>query len=515
MSEGHGRTGRGRRAVVALVLVALVGIGAGWWLATRIVSPAQAAANVAPPAPMPITVPLDERALSNQIVTRADVSSGGAVALSLNVGGLTDPAVVTAQPLSTGAAVNAGDVVLEVTGRPVIVLPGKLPAYRGLSVGMSGPDVAQLKVALTALGYAVGNGKPDTYDAATSRAVDELYAASGYVPAQPPQTAVDALTAAQTAVGSAQDGVLAAQDALTKASAGPLESTVIDLRTAVALAQQALASAQAACTTSPPTSGCDHAAVIAAQGALDSAQARLNEALAPPDASAASKALADAKTALTQAQATLAAAQLQVRTPLPASEVLFMDGLPRRIEQMDATLGGIVPNPVMTVSDATLTLTATVSAADASLLTVGMPAKADLSGTSYDLSVTAVGAASPTQDSTGAATPVGGTDVTIQLAPSGQLTAEEAGRLRDANVRVTIPVSATDGKVLAVPIAALTAGAGGESRVSVLQSDGSFALMIVHTGIAAEGYVEITSAEGPLRVGDRVLVGQDNTSAAK
>lgn len=81
--------------------------------------------------------------------------------------------------------------------------------------------------------------------------------------------------------------------------------------------------------------------------------------------------------------------------------------------------------------------------------------------------------------------------------------------LQGSNVRITIPVSSTDGEVMAVPLAALTQGPGGESRVEVLD-DGAKTprLVIVETGLAAGGYAEITPVNGDLEIGDRVVVGQ-------
>jgi hypothetical protein len=76
-------------------------------------------------------------------------------------------------------------------------------------------------------------------------------------------------------------------------------------------------------------------------------------------------------------------------------------------------------------------------------------------------------------------------------------------------VRVSIPVSSTGGAVLAVPLAALTAGPGGESRVEVMGDDDSTALVEVETGLAAGGYVEVTGAGGAtLSEGDLVVIGQ-------
>jgi hypothetical protein len=86
---------------------------------------------------------------------------------------------------------------------------------------------------------------------------------------------------------------------------------------------------------------------------------------------------------------------------------------------------------------------------------------------------------------------------------------EEMEELNHANVKVTIPVQSTGGEVMTVPLAALAAAADGSSRVQVEDGDGTTRFVVVDTGLAAGGYVEIISADGLLHAGDRVVVGRD------
>ncbi|HEY6740138.1 MAG TPA: peptidoglycan-binding protein, partial [Actinopolymorphaceae bacterium] len=79
--------------------------------------------------------------------------------------------------------------------------------------------------------------------------------------------------------------------------------------------------------------------------------------------------------------------------------------------------------------------------------------------------------------------------------------------IRGSNVRVTIPVKSTEGKVLAVPVAALSAGPGGESRVEVLRGK-KVELVQVEIGLSAQGYAEVRPTRGRLRPGDQVVVGR-------
>jgi hypothetical protein len=57
-------------------------------------------------------------------------------------------------PEKAGDRVRPGHVIAEIDGQPVILLRGRLPAYRNLHEGDQGPDVAQLQRALVSLGYA-------------------------------------------------------------------------------------------------------------------------------------------------------------------------------------------------------------------------------------------------------------------------------------------------------------------------------------------------------------------------
>jgi len=70
-----------------------------------------------------------------------------------------------------------------VNGTPAILLYGTTPAWRALSEGLSGPDVAELNADLVALGYATSSELPpsDYYGSATVQAVDALEAHFGLV----------------------------------------------------------------------------------------------------------------------------------------------------------------------------------------------------------------------------------------------------------------------------------------------------------------------------------------------
>lgn len=76
---------------------------------------------------------------------------------------------------AAGQVVGRGQVLYQVSGNPVVLLYGSVPAYRSLSEGMTGADVRQLNANLVALGYGTRSElDTDYFSAQTARAL-ELY----------------------------------------------------------------------------------------------------------------------------------------------------------------------------------------------------------------------------------------------------------------------------------------------------------------------------------------------------
>jgi hypothetical protein len=78
-----------------------------------------------------------------------------------------------------GQVVSTGQALFAVNGTPTVLLYGSTPAWRTLSRGTTGPDVAELNANLVALGDATAaqlNWARDTYSAATAAAVMKLQA---------------------------------------------------------------------------------------------------------------------------------------------------------------------------------------------------------------------------------------------------------------------------------------------------------------------------------------------------
>lgn len=498
----------GRRTVVIMAAVAVVCLGAGFGLSQLIVSPGKAAADAAPPEAGPISVPVERRAIGNTVTLRGDVGYDDPVGVRVETSDLGGPAVVTGQVPAVGSTLDGGAVALEVTGRPVIVLPGDLPTYRSLRAGVSGPDVVQLKQALRALGIDGGDPANDEYDAAAAAGVRALYQRVGYDAPTVGAEALDAVESARDGVTAAQRALTGAQNALAQAQAGAYTTAdKVDADGQVA-STKARYDEAVACAAAP-TDPCQPSAVVEAKAAYDSAVARRAQMDARPDTGAERAEVTAAQQALADAQRALSEAQAATATPLPASEVVYLAALPRRVDFVAVQRGSTVSGDVMTVSGATIQVVATATAADAELLAEGSSGSIDLDGTELTVTVTSV-VDPATVAAEAAPGPEGSSDapgdrwrVVFSLPPLDQ---DQLWQLQGRNVRIRVPVSSTEGEVLVVPLAALTAGPGGESRVEVVD-EGASHLVTVTTGLAAEGYVEIVSSDEPLDEGDLVVVG--------
>lgn len=500
------------RTIAVIAGVAVLSMGVGLGLGRLIVSPAEAAAQAGPPEARAITVPVERRTLANDVVMRGDVLYDDPAAITVEAAELGGPAVVTGQVPEVGATLEAGQVVLEVTGRPVVLLTGELPVYRTLRAGVTGPDVAQLKESLAQLQIDAGDG--DVYDARAAAGVVALYERIGYAPPGPGPDVEAAVSAARSAVEAAESQLAAAHAEVASAGAALPASERIRIEGAVESARVRHEQAVAACAAPGPESPCDRASVVDAKTELDAAVAARDEAAVPPDTSAARGAVTAAARVLDEARAELAEARAATLTPLPAGEVVYLASTPRRVDAVEVRRGSTVAGvPVMTVSGATLQITGTVTDADAELLSTGLTAVVALpDGSEVPGTVTSVGEAPKATGGDGGAPAAGRKAVVVE---PGEMTEEQRLALQGANVRVEIPVGATAGEVLAVPIAALTAGPGGESRVEVVAGAGESTLVDVRTGLAAGGFVEVTAVGGAgLDVGDRVVVGQTGGGAA-
>ncbi len=327
-------------------------------------------------------------------------------------------------------------------------------------------------------------------------------------------TAAERVSSARTSVGQATTTRDEAAARLGTAQGGthpdtgepPTAEELAELEVAVSDAEAALAMASAelqeAEVDQPKVKAEQDALVSDAEARVAIAKADRDETFASStsgsggDSSGGSGASpADLRRQLADAREELAQAQATTGVSFPAGELVFVPTLPRTVQSMTVELGRVASGTVMTVTGVSTTLEGTVTESDHALLSEGLEVivEDDDLGISTTATITFL-AENPADDR-----------YPYRLTPSEDLPTEALGE----SLRVTIPISSTGGEVLAVPLAAVSAGPSGDSRVEVLEADGSTRLVEVSIGLAADGFVEITARGGEIDENDRVVVGRD------
>ena len=161
-----------------MAVAALLVVG-GWVASSRIESPADLAARTAPPIPSPIFVPVEERVLSSNVITRGTARFGLPQPISIVPSVLKSNTGLIATLPKPMTQFKEGDIILTASGRPVFILQGQHPTYRDLSPGVSGDDVRQLEQGLDRLGFEPGS-VDGIYDEKTSEAVSRWYNSKGW-----------------------------------------------------------------------------------------------------------------------------------------------------------------------------------------------------------------------------------------------------------------------------------------------------------------------------------------------
>ncbi len=140
-------SGRGRPLAVVVVLVLLVAGAVVAWAAGALRPDGSSGAG--PGASAPATEPVLREVLSAQTPVNATLGYAG----SYPVRGPGGGALTWLPP--AGRVIGQGQVLYRVdNGSPVVLLRGRVPAWRTLAEGLAGPDVSQLNHDLVALDYA-------------------------------------------------------------------------------------------------------------------------------------------------------------------------------------------------------------------------------------------------------------------------------------------------------------------------------------------------------------------------
>lgn len=134
----------------------VVGAASGSYIAAR---PARPEAS-----PSPETVTVRAGTLGRTVRMRATAEWSVVGRLFAPTGGTVTEAV------ETPGLLKPGDVPLRIDERPLVIVPGEIPAYRRLEEGASGRDVAALQRHLAAAGFVV-DPVLDAFTAVTAAAV--------------------------------------------------------------------------------------------------------------------------------------------------------------------------------------------------------------------------------------------------------------------------------------------------------------------------------------------------------
>ena len=623
------------RKNIRVVIAALAGVvllAAGGWLAARqIKSPAQIAADTAPPRASLITAQVERRSLSTAVIVRGTGRYGDPELVGLPTSSLKTSTQMISRIAKPDEVLRERSIAMTVSGRPVFVLTGDTPMHRDLGPGDSGEDVRQLESALARFGYNPG-AVDGRYDGSTAAAVARMYRARDAAPFGLTEAQIDRLNTASALVGTTTDSMLQQRLALRNAQRGatpadvnqaridaaavaeliPPARAAIDaargrildaqdlvaiakrqeaegdgtLRQGVATAQvdaatkqtalddavTAQAEAQRAVDALPPDATPTEAEaarsalriatakvpgatteLTAARSVFTAAQDALRQSSvkARDDARKATRDLALARRDVRQARRTLstldskhalALSRVRILTrpadtrverqilaasthevnraktelarlaaksgvQVPADEILFFPHTPVRVDKVTATRGSQVTGDLMTVSNTSLAIDAGLSPTDAKLVKTGLPVRIEDAETGIDLR----GRVTFVADRPGTNPQI--TDPTrtaIEVTPDGA-----DARLVGTSVKLTIAIKSTKGKILTVPLDALSVGADGRSRVQVETGTGRTRLVQVNPGLTADGNVAVKPRRrGDLKAGDRVVIGESTASAA-
>jgi hypothetical protein len=209
---GVGLIKKNRALAIGLAAVILSSL-VSWGAASRIRSPAEVAARTAPPVPSAITVPVEKKVLSSDVVVRGTVRYGTPQSVLIPPSSIRKGnGILTSAPVK-GKDLTEGSVAFTVSGRPVFVLQGAEPAYRDIVPGAVGTDVRQLQEALVRLGLQPGR-TDGVYDNRTGLAVAAWYLKGGWTPSGPTEEQLTALRTAQAEWFTAESDLLGAQETL-------------------------------------------------------------------------------------------------------------------------------------------------------------------------------------------------------------------------------------------------------------------------------------------------------------
>lgn len=495
-----------RISVVLMVLVGVVVVAvSAWTLGTKIQSPAEAAARTAPPEPSPILVPVEERVLTSNIVTRGTAHFERPQPVSVTPSIFKpEPGIITSLP-ETGHHLAEGDLLLTASGRPLFLLQGEIPVYRDLMPGLFGSDVGQFEAALKRLGFDPGP-LDEVYDAQTSAAVEAWYQAAGWRPFGPTEAQQAQKQHLETALADAHTRQIRAKDQLALA---PALLEVAQIKAELASRNASVAVTEKTAQRDAIAGNAGHTASALAQAETDLLEVQLAANIARLENDIAVQAARDSL-ALAEREAELAAAQVEKReqdlatfmkqfgVQIPADEIAFISQFPARVDSINVEIGAQASGVILQVANDRVVIDSSLPLDEASFVQPGMRVIIDEPDLGIHESGLVVRVASkPGTDG------VDGFHIYFETRVD-----ETETELAGFSLRLTIAVESTAGAVTAVPVSALSLTVDGTSRVTVAAGD-QLTHIPVEPGLAAAGFVEVVPLRGDLVPGDLVVIGYE------
>jgi hypothetical protein len=434
-----------RRRLGAAVLATTAITIAAMATASQLGSPADKAAETAPPPRSVLTAAVEKRVLTATVVVRGQVGAEQTVDVGGRDGTET-PRIVTAVKVKYGDRVDHGQVLMELSGRPVLALRGDVPSYRDLRPGATGSDVAQLQAALASLGF-VSDDRTGTYGTGTKRAVLGFYRSKGYEPQPASEEDDTLLSRAQQAVTVAERRLRDARIALERAQgAGDAPLAVADRTQDLTQARNERDKVER--RAGPMVPAAEVVFLRGFPGWVDAVVTSVG---------------AQAKEKLL----TVSAGPLVIRGELTSYQRgLVRKGLP--VQVRGETSG--------TTAEATVQSVADTPRQAAAVTDGGEDAHADTVGVSYEMLAVPRRALDPS--------------------------------LARQDVRLSVVAASSNEPVLVVPVAAVSAGPDGRTSVTVV-TDAEHRRVEVSAGLVGDGYVQVTALGGSdIKATDQVLVGR-------
>lgn len=403
------------------------------------------------------------------VATATGTVSAGATTNLVPVSSAEGRTIVTAVSAQAGSVLRPGQMLAEVSGRPLLALALPFDLYRDLAPGDSGPDVRALQQALADAGLSAGS-IDGTFGPRTSTALRALYAQNGVTA---PEPSAARATALEEALSSLAEASKPASSAITekstttgKGSAGAINSVDPD------------GDADPPLGSAPEDGGAEEAAVKAAAGVEAAAAKRAKDA------------------ELAALQYAVDEARLAADTPLPMAEIITVpaggvDVL--SVAAVGTSLGGETAS-VATLRQGSLSVTARVGVKDAATFAVGAAVTVTLStgGAGVDGTIAAVSDFRGADDTS----VLPGFDITVTFPP------DTIGLGDGATVLVRRAGAVETRSGLGVPLVAVR-NEGTQPYVLVLTGETTRKVEVA-LDLSTDGFALVTS-DG-LHDGDTVLI---------